>query len=238
MKPVPYSFLTAILLFSLPLKSWSASGSATPVAAKSAADKKSTAGKADVLDQKKIHGDYNDGNFELVLTSLEGYMSRNKTYSRSDSVFIAKHLAVVYSANPVTREKGKYYMNRLLELMPSAKLVDMYVSDEIDRIFDKVREEFLSRQRSFGVDGSMVSMPDKAPRNANDSAGADDMLAAAGTSSAGQGSKPAKKTAKTKSSHSGYWIAAGTGVVAAGILAYYLLSEDPGQAPDKTYVVP
>jgi hypothetical protein len=143
----------------------------------------------------------------LVITSLEAYMRGNKTYSRADSVFIAKHLAVVYSANPVTREKGKYYMNRLLELMPSAKLVDMYVSDEIDRIFDKVREEFLSRQRSFGVDDSMVSMPEKAPRNSNDTGSAADMMAAAaGTSSAGQGSKPAKKTVKAESSHSGYWI--------------------------------
>ena len=63
---------------------------------------------------------------------------------------IAKHLAGVYSAHPATREKGRYYMHRLLELVPSAKLVDMYVSEEIDRIFDKVREEFLARQRSFG----------------------------------------------------------------------------------------
>jgi len=33
-------------------------------------------------------------------------------------------------------------MFRLLELLPSAKLVDMFVSEEIDRIFDKVRDEF------------------------------------------------------------------------------------------------
>jgi hypothetical protein len=216
------------LLF-LPLESWPASARATPVPAKPAA------GKAEVLDQKKIHGDYNEGNFELVITAIEAFLRRNNAYSRGDSVFIAKHLAVVYSANPATREKGKYYMNRLLELMPSAKLVDMYVSDEIDRIFDKVREEFLARQRSFGVEGSMVVTPDKAPRNA-DEAGSADNPPAGGLA---DGSKPGKKSAKAGSSNSGIWIAAGTGVVAAGVLTYYLVTEnEDNQAADKIYVVP
>jgi hypothetical protein len=222
------SFLATVFLLFFPLESWSAPGRATP------AQVRTGTGKAEVLDQKKIHGDYNEGNFEVVISALEAYLQRNNTYSRGDSVFIAKHLAVVYSANPATREKGKYYMNRLLELMPSAKLVDMYVSDEIDRIFDKVREEFLSRQRSFGVEGSMVVTPDKAPRNA-DEAGADNPP----SGELAGGSKPGKKSAKAGSSNSGYWIAAGTGVVAAGVLAYYLVTEnEDNKAEDKIYVVP
>jgi hypothetical protein len=32
-------------------------------------------------------------------------------------------LAVVDTASPKTREKGRYYMMRLLELVPSTKLV-------------------------------------------------------------------------------------------------------------------
>jgi hypothetical protein len=56
-------------------------------------------------------------------------------YSLEDSIFIVKHLTVVYMANPATREKGKGYVFRLLELMPSVKIVDMFVSDEIDGIF-------------------------------------------------------------------------------------------------------
>ncbi|MDQ3003091.1 MAG: hypothetical protein M3Y08_17740 [Fibrobacterota bacterium] len=106
------------------------------------------------LDQARTHDLYNNGDFDPVVTVIESFVQRNKTYSQSDSIFIAKHLAVVYSANPATREKGKYYMFRLLELLPSAKLVDMYVSDEVDRIFDKVREEFIVRQNAFGVDVS------------------------------------------------------------------------------------
>lgn len=117
-----------------------------------------------VLDQKRIHSEYNEGNFDGVISVLEKFMERNKTYSLDDSVFIAKHLAVVYSANPETREKGKYYMYRLLALLPSAKLIDMYVSDEIERIFDKVREEYLARQQSFGLDSSQASAPARPAR--------------------------------------------------------------------------
>ena len=117
--------------------------------------------EADSLPQGKIHDLYNGGDFEPVIGVLETWIRNHKTYSHSDSVFIAKHLAVVYSANPDTREKGKYYMFRLLELLPSAKLVDMYVSEEVDRIFDRVREEFRTRQHAFGVDTSRIHLPDR-----------------------------------------------------------------------------
>jgi hypothetical protein len=122
---------------------------------------------AGILDQRKIHNEYNEGDFDAVIAALERFKQRHKTFARGDSVFVAKHLAVVYTANPDTREKGKYYMNQLLELLPSAKLVDMYVSDEIDHIFDKVREEFISRQQGFGVDSSQIKMPDRAPATAS-----------------------------------------------------------------------
>jgi hypothetical protein len=178
------------------------------------------------LDHKKLHREYNDGNFEVVLGALEGYQRQHKTYAKEDSIFIAKHLAVIYSANPATREKGKYYMNVLLELMPSAKLVDMYVSDEIDHIFEKVKEEFVERQKAFGVDSSMISMPERAPRNA--------------TAPPGPRARPEEpKTATVsgeKGGHAGLWIATGAGIVAVGALTYFLL-EMPGKDPDQTYVV-
>jgi hypothetical protein len=126
----------------------------------------SAAEPADTLDQRKIHDLYNGGDFEPVISVLETFINTHASYTHSDSVFIAKHLAVVYSANPQTREKGKYYMFRLLELLPSAKLVDMYVSEEVDRIFDRVREEFLARQHAFGVDTSKIDLPDR-PRQGN-----------------------------------------------------------------------
>jgi hypothetical protein len=94
------------------------------------------------LNQIAIHYQYGDGDFPSVIKAIDEFTATHKKYARADSIFIAKHLAVVYSANPETREKGKYYMYRLLELVPSAELVDMYVSEEIDRIFSRVREEY------------------------------------------------------------------------------------------------
>jgi hypothetical protein len=180
------------------------------------------------LDLKKIHSEYNDGNFEKVVNTLEAFMAAHKTYSFQDSLFIAKHLAVVYTANPETREKGKYYMYRLLTLLPSAKLVDMYVSDEIDRIFDKVREEFLARQHGFGVDTARVAVPEKAPTGAHGNA--------AGPIEPRPDSRPAPR----KEGHAALWVTGGVAVAAAGLAAtYFLIQSGPTPAPvNRVYSVP
>lgn len=102
------------------------------------------------LDQKKVHEIYNEGDFEVVITILEDFMARNPAFSFSDSIFVAKHLAVVYCASASTREKGRYYIMRLLELVPTAKLIDMYVSEEVDRIFDKTKEEYFFSKKADG----------------------------------------------------------------------------------------
>jgi hypothetical protein len=184
----------------------------------------------DKLDQKRIHADYNDGNFERVTTALEGYMAAHKSYSLADSVFIAKHLAVVYTANPATREKGKYYMYRLLAMLPSAKLVDMYVSDEIDRIFDKVREEFMTRQKAFGVDTARVSVPSQSPsRDAHEPAQA--------ASAPAPRPRPVAEERKSGGNKAVYLAAGGTALVAIGIAAYFVFTESP-KTTEKTYVVP
>lgn len=183
------------------------------------------------LEQKRIHATYNDGNFDAVIRDIENFQKTHSSYSTSDSIFIAKHLAVVYSANPATREKGKYYMFRLLEMLPSAKLIDMYVSDEIDRIFDKVREEFTNHQKDFGVDTTRMSMPERAPVNQ-----VNPETAAA---------KPAeKKPLAAKSDPEGgkgnkaIWIAAGAGTVAVGLAAVYFLSTPNSSKENKVYDVP
>ena len=106
------------------------------------------------LNQVAIHYKYSDGDFPSVIQAIDAFTHAHKTYSRGDSVFIAKHLAVVYTANPDTRERGKYYMFQLLELVPSAELVDMYVSDEIENIFMRVRKEYDSRRSETAAQAS------------------------------------------------------------------------------------
>jgi hypothetical protein len=185
-----------------------------------------------LLDQKRIHRDYNEGNFENVIADIEGFQKSNPTYPASDSVFIAKHLAVVYSANPDTREKGKYYMFRLLEMLPSAKLVDMYVSDEIDRIFEKVREEYVSRQKGFGVD-AIGTVPDRAPVNDRETETAASYPAPAPAASA----RPSK-TEEGSRGRKAVWIASGVAAATVGLAAVYFLASSGSAKEDKVYDVP
>lgn len=187
-----------------------------------------------LLDQKRIHRDYNEGNFESVIAEIETFQKTHATYPVSDSVFIAKHLAVVYSANPDTREKGKYYMFRLLEMLPSAKLVDMYVSDEIDRIFEKVREEYVTRQKGFGVDTS-GALPQRAPVNDRKAETAPPPPAAAATATPVAATRP--RTGE-EHSHKTVWIASGVAAAAVGLAAVYFLASSGSAKEDKVYDVP
>jgi hypothetical protein len=97
------------------------------------------------LDRARVHGLYQDGEFEKVVRELAGYGKGACACTRDDSVFAEKHLAVVLAANPVTRELGRYHMHRLLELAPRADLLDMYIGEEVDGVFEKVRKEYALR---------------------------------------------------------------------------------------------
>jgi hypothetical protein len=178
------------------------------------------------IDLEAIHNTYNEGDFDAVIKLTDPFTKGNGTFTRSDSAFVFKHLAVVYTANPKTREKGKFYMYRMLEMLPSAELVDMFVSDEVDRIFDKVRKEFITRQKNFGVDTTLISLPEKepAPRSS------------AGASTSVPAPEPAKAVPGRKRTIPVWYLVAGGAVVAgAGIAAVLLMQPD---APEgKTYVI-
>lgn len=124
---------------------------------------------SDQLDQGRLHEEYKEGNFEAVVRDIDTFRKANPSHSRSDSIFIAKHLAVVYAANPMTVEIGKYWMHQMLRLMPEADLAEMYVNEEIDRIYYKIFTEFKTRQQAFGVDTGNLAMPS---RKRKDSTGA------------------------------------------------------------------
>ncbi|MDB5051708.1 MAG: hypothetical protein JWO30_4779 [Fibrobacteres bacterium] len=238
---------TLVLAFGLALPLFAAqpapaqkAAAAAPVPAAAAPSKSAAVqNQKVVLNQKDIHAAYNEGDFDKVTSLIDGFIKANKTYSRADSIFIAKHLAVVYSANPQSREKGRYFMYRLLEMMPSAELVDMFVSDEIDRIFDKVRREFLARQKGFGVDSTQISTPEKASTGS--------AAATTGTASA----KPAQTANPGPSSEflaagneekqpywkrNGFWIAGGVGLIVAGTAAYFIYTQD--EPTGKKIVIP
>lgn len=101
------------------------------------------------LDQKAIHEEYVNGNFETVIARITAFLKENPVHSRDDSVFIARHLAVVHAADPKTVEAGKYWMTRLILLSPDADLFGMYASEEIERLFARVKAE--TRMRAGGT---------------------------------------------------------------------------------------
>jgi hypothetical protein len=203
-----------------------------------------TPAKPVVLNQQAIHIAYNEGDFDKVTKEIETFTNANKTYSHNDSIFVAKHLAVVYSANPNTREKGKYFMYRLLEMMPSAELVDMFVSDEIDRIFEKVRKEYLARQNGFGVDTTKLVLGSQAPKG---QAAQPAPAASTATAATAQTPAPAQpghtedyQTAASAQQplwkNKVFWIAGGAGLVVAGGLIAYISMSDETSSP-KTITI-
>ena len=150
----------------------------------------------DTLRQIDIHAKYRDGSFEMVIETLEAFLQTHKSFLREDSLFLTKHLAVVFASNPARREKGKYYMRRLLELDPSANLMDMYVGDEIDRIWEKVRAEY------FAANPMLLPKP---------------IAGAAATRREDPAVRTGNSTLKVAA-----WT--GAGIVGAGLIAYFLLS--------------
>src|SRR4051812_32072314 len=68
------------------------------------------------LNQNAIHSKYKEKDFLAVIRMLETFVSDHKSFGRGDSIFIAKHLAATYIANPETRERGRFFMAKLLEL--------------------------------------------------------------------------------------------------------------------------
>lgn len=189
---------------------------------------------SDSLEQDRVQRHYNDGNFDAVLDLIGRFRNQNRIYSRDDSIFIAKHLAVVYAANPKSVDKGMFWMNELLKLMPAADLVGMYVSYEIDRIFDNVRKEFLARQNAFGVDTAAISLP---PRPSRDSLPVNSLtMGVPASESAGEGRGHSGNRSALKRT---YWILGGTVVAAAvvGVTVYLVTSPREG-ADEREITIP
>jgi hypothetical protein len=115
------------------------------------------AAPSDTLQRASIHAEYGDGNFETVIKMLEEYRTQHRDFRPQDSLFVAKYLGVVYASNPATREKGKYWLYRMLQIDPGSQLVDMYVGEEVDRTFEKVRQEFIVRRNYRGINDTRLN---------------------------------------------------------------------------------
>lgn len=94
------------------------------------------------MDTTKVHERYLEGDFDHAIRTLEGQIKSGKAMTHAESVFVYKHLGVMYAAQKSTQDKGKHYMHQLIAIEPTAKILDMYASDMIHLIFRNVQEEF------------------------------------------------------------------------------------------------
>ena len=117
------------------------------------------------VDSTAIHKLYMDGEFETAISMLELNLKNPSALNHNDSVFIFKHLGVMYAATYETREKGKYYMHQLLMTEPTAKIMDMYASDMIYMIFKNIQDEFISKRARINPDDYADPEPGAKPKS-------------------------------------------------------------------------
>ncbi len=163
-----------------------------------------------ILDTAHVHTVYLDGDFDQAIRILDGALKSRKSLTHGDSVFIFKHLGVIYAATPSTREKGRYYMLQLISIEPTAKILDMYASDMIYLIYRNVQEEFETKHgKSVPLVAAVDTVPAPAPIAPQDTA-------------------PAPKTAKQAGGHNTlYWVTGGTVVAAGAAGLLFILLDSP-----------
>lgn len=159
------------------------------------------------LDTAQVRKYYMDGDFDPAIDILETSLRYKKNLDHEDSVFAFKHLGVMYAAKYETREKGKHYMLQLLNVEPTARILDMYASDMIYMIFKNIQDEFeAARTRLDRADSMLVKNNRPAPHP-----------------------EPEPKEKPKQGGSSTYVWAGATGaaLVMAGVATYWAFSDEP-----------
>lgn len=150
---------TALIFVLSAISSWTAPKSSSkkpPLVVSHSTASSTSAQTSNRLDTAFIHKTYVDGDFDLAIELIEDAQRYGGPFSHHDSVFIFKHLGVMHAAKYETREKGKAYMMQLLNVEPTAKIMDMYASDMIYMIFKNIKDEFDSSRP--------LAQPESTPR--------------------------------------------------------------------------
>lgn len=175
-----------------------------PVWAAGSATLKSTSNQG--IDTSHVRKLYQNGDFEPAIAILEEALRSRQAPEHRDSVFIYKHLGVMYAANEHTRERGKYFMMQLLTIEPTARIMDMYASDMIYMIFRNIQEEFTMNHGMPSTKNPSPSPGPDSPSNRN-----------------APGSTPAKPgRGKTYA-----WVGAAAVAVGAGVTLYVMSNNAP-----------
>ncbi len=166
------------------------------------------------VDSSTVHRLYMDGDFDEAIQILEANLKDTRQYRHTDSVFIFKHLGVMYAAQYETREKGKYYMHRLLQVEPTANILDMYASDMIYMIFKNIKGEYEQNHMLFSE--QLKSKDDRGGGRASN-----------------EGSS--KEPARPSGSKAWVWAGSAAVLVAVGVGAYLMLAEPKTVNKDSVF---
>jgi hypothetical protein len=188
--------------------------------------------KAAKLDTAAAHAIYTDGDFDEVIAKLEPYLTQKLPMSRAESLFVFKHLGVIFSKDAASREKGKYCFRKLFDLNPEAQILDMYATDDIYAVFRLVRDEWALSHPEYAAANATASTNSTAAANPSIS-----------STSAPIGSRPAGRDERAATTHSGskdqwkMWsIAGGAALVTAGVATWFLVSQ-PDEKTKTTFVI-
>ena len=104
------------------------------------------------INRSEIQALYFSGEFEPLIALLENMRHQRRLRDREDSVFIFKYLGVIYGADEATRKKAESFLFQLLKLKPNADLTDMGVGDNIETLFQRVRDRYAKTYRDTTFD--------------------------------------------------------------------------------------
>ncbi len=178
------------------------------------------------LDMPSLSSAYAESEFAKVSEVLEAYDKHAAgKATHEERVFTFKHLGVIYAADSATLPRAESYFNRLLNLAPNIELVDMYVSPKIQRVFQRVKDDFRaqaaykSKFDAFGNPHAADTRPPPVPSSAGS------------TDSPPPPRKPrlSKNASPPEKSRTWVWWAGGLLTVGAGV-GLYLWTQDPGES--------
>ncbi len=201
------------------------------------------------LDRKFIEENYYNGDFDPCLEALEHYRKSNPGMTRDDTIFVYKHLSVMYAAQAETRHKAESYMYQLLKVLPSAELLDMYISSEIQALFERVRRDYEKRKELLARKASHDSERRDSESGVTGAGVAGGDPGSQGNQAKQTGSQGSASERELEPSRGGgqavYWLAGGTATAIAvgGFLWWSLQSDEPspgsgGKTTTVQYEVP
>jgi hypothetical protein len=177
------------------------------------------------LPSKQIETVYRNGDLDSVVIYIRMGRPKPMFLDKGDSVVAFKYLGIIYSADPKTREKGRYYFNQLLMKDPRASITELLPGENARMTFKEVREEFFELYPHLVPQGGLSAAPPAEEERT-------DTLVVALRSGSGQRPAPAAQAQPArKRNWTWAWITGGV-IVAGGAAAVALL--DP---PAKTYTL-